>query len=332
MPRIRTDQPQLDNTPQPTIIERLRSGKAVPIIGSAIAQDLLFGGYDAVVKAYGDYNKYPLTERSLAQVTQFKAIQDDTIRDALTLRENYLNFIKSRLFELAQAAHVKQEALDGVDQQFDHLSLSQMCEQLPYPAVSDEEQDPFLLLAALDLPIYLTTDFHGLLANALRRRPGCEPQIDYCRWNQKLINLPSVLRTGYEPTRQKPLVYHLHGWDGEPESMVLTEDDHYRFLMQCAQNAGKDTDPVHGRVRRELSLASLLLLGYSLRSEEFRSLFWGLIDTRSDKKASVVEIHLKPSRVEQIYLEKYLQKDHNLEVCWDDIHTYLQELYQGVSA
>ena len=54
MPRIRTDQPQLDNTPQPTIIERLRSGKAVPIIGSAIAQDLLFGGYDAVVKAYGD--------------------------------------------------------------------------------------------------------------------------------------------------------------------------------------------------------------------------------------------------------------------------------------
>ncbi len=300
-------------------------------MSGALAQDLVFAGYDAVVKAYGDYNKYPLSERSLAQVTQFKAIQDDTIRDALTLRENYLTFIKSRLFERAQAARVNQDALDEVDHQFDRLSLSQMCEQLHYPTVDDEQKDPFLLLANLSLPIYLTTDFHGLLTNALRRA-GCEPQIDYCRWNQKLINLPSVLRTGFEPTRQKPLVYHLHGWDGEPESMVLTEDDHYRFLMQCAQNAGKDTDPVHGRVRRELSLASLLMLGYSLRSEEFRSLFWGLIDTRSDKKASVVEIHLKPSRVEQIYLEKYLQKDHNLTVCWDDIHTYLQELYRGVSA
>lgn len=331
MPRIRTDQPLSDPTPQPTIVERLRSGKAVPIIGSALTQDLLFGGQDAVVKAYGEYNQYPLTELTLAQVTQFKGIQDVAIRDALALREHYLRFIKSRLFELAQAAHVKQEALDGVDQQFDDLHLSQICAQLTYPAIADPQQDPFLLLANLGLPIYLTTDFHGLLANALRRA-GCDPQIDYCRWNQKLINLPSLLKAGYEPTRQKPLIYHLHGWEGEPESMVLTDDDHYRFLMQCAQNAGKDTDPVHGRVRRELSLSSLLLLGYSLRSEEFRSLFWGLIDTRSDKKASVVEIHLKPSAVERAYLEKYLQRDHNLEACWDDIHTYLQALYRAVSA
>ncbi|MEZ4860735.1 MAG: SIR2 family protein [Caldilineaceae bacterium] len=206
-----------------------------------------------------------------------------------------------------------------------------MCQQLAYPARVDERHDPFLLVAALGLPIYLTTDFHGLLANALRRA-GCDPQIDYCRWNQKLIDLPSVLREGYTPTRQQPLVYHLHGWDGEPESMVLTDDDHYRFLMPCAQSAGKETDPVHSRVRRELSLSSLLLVGYSLRSAEFRSLFWGLIDTLSDKKASVVEIHLKPSAVEQAYYAKYLQKDHNLEVCWDDIDTYLYELYQEVAA
>lgn len=330
MPRIRTDQPNLVNTPQPTIIERLRTGKAVPILGSTITYDFVLGGHDAMVKAYADYNKYELHERSLAQVTQFKAIQDDSIKDALTLREHYLTFVKSRLFELAQTGGVAQEILDEVDQQFDNLSLGQMCGQLDYPAVADARSHPFLLLAALGLPIYLTTDFHGLLENALRRA-GCDPQTDYCRWNQKLIGLSTVFKQGYEPTRQKPLVYHLHGWEGEPESMVLTEDDHYHFLMQCAQNAGKDTDPVHGRVRRELSLSSLLLLGYTLRSEEFLSLFWGLIDTRSDKKASVVEIHLKPSKVEQLYLEKYLQKDHNLEVCWDEILTYLQRLYREVT-
>jgi len=220
--------------------------------------------------------------------------------------------------------------LDEVDHQFDSLSLTEIGAQLDYPPVADERSHPFLLLAALGLPIYLTTDFHSLLENALRRA-GCDPQTDYCRWNQKLVDLPTVFKESYEPSRQKPLVYHLHGWEGEPESLVLTDDDHYRFLMQCAQNAGKDTDPVHGRVRRELSLSSLLLVGYTLRSEEFRSLFWGLIDTRSDKKASVVEIHLKPSPVEQRYVEKYLQKDHNLEVCWDDILTYLQQLYQAVA-
>lgn len=332
MPRIQTNQSTAQQRPQqPTIVERLRSGKAVPIIGSAVMHDFVMGGSHALVRAYADYNKYPLTENTLAQVTQFKAIQDDQIRDTLALRENYLSFIKSHLLDLAEKAGCKQDDLDGVDQQFDQLLLCEMCEQLNFPAVADERSHPFLLLAALGLPIYLTTDFHGLMESALRRA-GYEPQTDYCRWNQKLFELPSVLRTGYEPSRQKPLVYHLHGWEGEPESLVLTDDDHYRFLMQCAQSAGKDPDPIHSRIRRELSLNSLLMVGYTLRSEEFRSLFWGLIDTRSDKKASVVEIHLKPSHVEQAYLEKYLLKDHNLEVCWDDIQTYLHELFLGVTA
>src|SRR4051812_27086324 len=129
MPRIRTDQPNLVNPPQPTIIERLRNGKAVPIIGSTLTHDFVLGGQEVMVKAYADFNKYALHEQSLAQVTQFKAIEDDTIKDALTLRENYLTFVKSRLFELAQAGGATQALLDEVDQEFDRLSLSQLCER-----------------------------------------------------------------------------------------------------------------------------------------------------------------------------------------------------------
>ncbi|MEZ4860736.1 MAG: hypothetical protein R3C14_05490 [Caldilineaceae bacterium] len=116
MPRIQTNQPQPAVATQPTIVERLRSGKAVPIIGSVLTHDLALGGHDAVISAYAAYNHYPLTEHSLAQVTQFKAIQDDTIRDALSLREHYLTFIKSRLFELAQSQGVAQTKLDEIDQ------------------------------------------------------------------------------------------------------------------------------------------------------------------------------------------------------------------------
>ena len=128
MPRIRNDQATRSTPLQPTIIERLRNGKAVPIIGSAVMHDFVLGGSEALVKAYADFNKYPLHERSLAQITQFKAIEDDTIRDDLALREDYLNFIKNHLCDLAKAAGCTQEALDGVEQQFDNLTFYKMCE------------------------------------------------------------------------------------------------------------------------------------------------------------------------------------------------------------
>jgi hypothetical protein len=331
MARIRTDQPNTQvDAPQSTIVDRLRRGNAVPILSSTIANDFALGGHDTLVQAYADYNRYPLPERSLAQVMQFKAITDPKIRDALTLREDYLLFIKSRLFELAEKAGAKREALDGVDQAFDSLTLGQMCEQLSYPQVVVGNH-PFALLANLKLPIYITTGCHSFIEDALRRA-GRDPKSDYCRWNQKLVNLATVFDGKYDPSKEQPLVYHLYGWDAIPESMVVTEDDHFRFLMACAQDAGKSTDPVHDRVRRELSLSSLLLLGYRLRSDEFRSLFWGLIATRSDRKASVVSIHLQPSQVEKEYLEKYLQKDHNFEVSWGETSIYLQQLYAEMNA
>ena len=329
--RIRLDQASEMSSGPSTIIERLHSGKVVPIISSALTHAVLFGDDDTPVQTYADFYKYPLQERNLAQITQFRAITDTHIRDLLVLREEYLSFIKSKLFEQAKQTGVSQEKLDEVDAEFESLTLSQLSMRLGYPPSTDERSQPFLLLAAMKLPIYITTSYHGLMEDALRRN-GVDPQTDYARWNQKLVNNPSILRSGYEPTPQEPLVYHLHGWETVPESLVLTEDDYYRFLMACAQDDGKATDPVHDRVRRELSLSSLLLLGYHLRSEEFRSLFWGLIVTRTDKKASVVSIHLKPSQVEQQYVEKYLQREHNCEVTWGDVRTYLQELYQGFAA
>jgi hypothetical protein len=330
MARIRLDQAGAGSQQgESTIVERLRSGKAVPILSSTLVNDRLLGGEEALVQAYADFYKYPLAERNLAEITQYRGITDERIRDPLMLREEYLTFAKSRLFDLAEKSGLSAERRAEVDAEFDTLLLDEMSQRLGYPPSQDDQSNPFLLLAALKLPIYLTTSYHSLLEDALQRN-GCQPQSDYCRWNQKLVNEPSVLRKGFEPSVTQPLVYHLHGWETMPESLVLTEDDHYRFLMACAQDAGKSTDPVHDRVRRELSLSSLLLLGYSLRSVEFRSLFWGLIVTRSDKKASVVSIHLKPNPVEQQYLEKYLQKDHNFEVSWGDVGAYLQKLYQDV--
>lgn len=333
MARIRTTQTEgrQPATWQQTVIERIRAGKLVPILSNAIDDELALGGHAALLKAYADFSRIPLEGRSLAEIAQFKGITDEGITDALALKENYVNFVKSRLYELAEAGQADPEALADVDAQFDDLKLAQICEQLRFPGYGDARRHPLLLLAGLDLPIYLTTGYHEFLETALRRA-GKRPRTDFCRWHKNIESserYPSAFDGSYEPSKQEPLVYHLHGLDRYEDSLVLTEDDYLTFLVACSQNIGKNSDPVHGRVRQALSDSSLLLLGYTLQGWDFRSLFWGLVVQRTRTLTSVVSIQLKPSDVERSYLEKYLAK-FDFKVSWDEFGTYVATLSREV--
>ncbi len=342
MPRIRQDRSEgrAPATWQDTVVDRLRAGKLVPILSNAIDGDLALGGYAALVQAYADYGRIPLQGRSLAELVQFRGITDESIADALALKEDYVSFVKSRLYDLAEAAGVDRDKLDGVDVQFDDLSLAQMCEQLDFPrhgasgpagAVAAEDNDALLLLAGLDLPIYLTSSYHEFLEDALRRA-GKRPRTDFARWHKNIESgerYPSVFDGHYEPSKQEPLVYHLHGLDRHQDSLVLTEDDYLTFLVACSQNIGKTSDPVHGRVRQALSDSSLLLLGFRLQEWDFRSLFWGLVGQRTRTLTSVVSIQLEVSELERSYLDKYLGT-FDFKVAWEKLETYVARLAKEV--
>ena len=99
------------------------------------------------------------------------------------------------------------------------------------------------MLADLPCPIYITTDMSTLLADALRAA-GKDPQIELCRWNEDVEQLPSIYddEPDYRPTEQRPLVYHLFGIHDEPDSMVLTEDDYFDYLHRRFDQQGPDSD------------------------------------------------------------------------------------------
>src|SRR5689334_22870162 len=102
MPRIKTDTATSQSAPatwQQTMIDRIRAGKLAPIISNTVSNDLVLGGHDALVEAYAVYSRYPLEQKQdLAQMAQFKSITDERITDALALKDDYVNFIKNRLF------------------------------------------------------------------------------------------------------------------------------------------------------------------------------------------------------------------------------------------
>jgi hypothetical protein len=235
---------------------------------------------------------------------------------------------KNHLFDLAEAANTPGDTLAEVEEEFDDLSLADFCRRLGWPPQSDPLSNPLALLASFRLPIYLTTSYHTLLEEALQAA-GAAPHTEICKWHEGLDTLPTVFGGDYEPSPQEPVVYHLHGHDEHPSSLVLTEDHYLEFLVAVSEYRGKDTDRIPGRIRQALNDSALVLLGYNLQDWDFRALFWGLIKQRSRQPRSVA-IQLKPDARQEEYLKQYLDKA-KFDVIWSEAVSYLRQLYQEIN-
>jgi hypothetical protein len=114
------------------------------------------------------------------------------------------------------------------------LPKEEMCRALAGlgPPDFSREHEPHAVFAGLPLPVYLTTNYDDFMVAALRQRAK-DPRREVCRWNSSpsMRAEPTVLDPAFVPTPANPVVFHLHGHIGLPESLVLTEDDYLDFLV-----------------------------------------------------------------------------------------------------
>jgi hypothetical protein len=256
-------------------------------------------------------------------VTLYRSVinKEDVARPDNLVKDTYLDFVKSRIMELAEGRGIPQELIDEADAEFEQLSCTALADRLGLPAFGAPDQDPLLILAQMDLPIYLTTSYHGFIEAALASA-GKSPRGAVCRWRGELETLDDPFEDGYEPTRDEPLVFHLHGSDTHPESLVLTEDDHLAFLMEVA----RIQDRIPQRLHQAIAQCSLMLLGYDLRDWDFRSLFWGLIEPRQVPQDGVCVLQIHPGEEESRYLDLYLRKV-AFKVKWGGFADYVRGLH-----
>jgi SIR2-like protein len=337
MPRIKPGETRVAKTWQQIIVDQIKAGKAIPVLSNSISNDLILGNHRQLILDFAEYANYPLADKdNLAHLTQFMSVMEAEAKGtmiSLVVKQDYLNFVKSQLYRFAKNGGVDRNLLNDVEAEFDNMDFSKMAKRLGYPRFADAPEDPLLILAALNLPIYLTTGYHQMMETALQQA-GKQPQPGTCRWNKQLEkDIPDIFADGYEPSSEEPLVYHLHGLDQYPGSLVLTEDDHLEFLVAISQEMGRPADRIPARVREALTRSSLLLLGYDLQSWEFRTLFWGLLKPREIRQqgVSVLHLQLEPSEKEQQYLQTYMSKA-DLEVFSGSIHEYTSELFRALFA
>lgn len=316
------------------VTDQIHQQKCTPIVSNRVINDTLFGG-ESAISAWADESRYPLADgANLTRVAQFLAVSQ---QDPVRAKSNYLHFLKRRLLEVSAEMDGADPAyLQQVRRQMRGLTFSQLAlEHLKQPAFTEDPDHPIAVLAGLDIPIYLTTSHHHFIEAALRsvdKNPRTEV---YC-WREGLeANVPPQFRTDldYMPSIEEPLVYHLHGIDDYPDSLVLTEDDHLEFLVNFIRDL-PETDVVPSSVRNAISSSLLILIGFELHAWDLRVILQGLIRGKSWRPRSFA-IQLLDDGNDQVHdneqFQDYLQKYFGLiefDVYWGSPRQFMLELWQ----
>ena len=198
------------------LLQRIATGRCLPLLGQGLPESVV--SLRAIARKWATGLDFPFEEdaANLARVAQFMTVQFDRM------------YVKESLVqEFAAAGRPDYEAND----------------------------DPYTVLASLPLPLYLTTGFDDFLEAALRRA-GRDPISDICRWHDD-PSLALSSRSGHdvETSVGRPLVFHLHGRLEVPQSLVLSEDDHFDFLAATLTRTDIVPHPVKAAVAGHMRLA-----------------------------------------------------------------------------
>ena len=276
------------------LLRRIKAGKCTPFLGAGACFGVLPLG-SHIAEKWAEDHHYPLEDcGDLARVAQFLAVEYDPM------------FPKEEILE----------------QWFKKVALPDFT----------EPDEPHGALADLPLPIYMTTNYDDFMVQALESR-NKDPKRELCRWNQLVKDRPCIFESepGFMPTVANPVVFHLHGHDKVPESLVLTEDDYLDFLV----NISRDQALLPPRIQEALTGASLLFIGYSLADWSFRVLFRGLVtSTEPSLRRISVTVQLPPRSTDapesmQQQVQKYLDEYFNridVRVYWGTAREFAAEL------
>jgi hypothetical protein len=327
MPLIREPSSPSVDLSQVSFNQRVKAGRVVPVISDEAMVNLAIGDYAPLVAGYAaEIVQYPMPDRdNLGKVAKYRQLKKHM--DNQDLKFEYLNWVKNLISRLAQDAG--RDALAEVREDIDNLYVSEFAKRLGFPRLDGGLKNPLMVLAYLPVRTYLTTCPYTFMEDALRAADK-KPRTELCRWNKSLDDI-QPMNTAYSPCLGEPLVYHLHGLDSRPDSLVLTEDDHLEFLVNTCQGKGNNAiDRVDPLVRQALG-RDLILLGFSLSSLAFRALYAGLIRTSERSTKRGVCTQLEPREEEKEYLTDYLKNEANFDVFWGDVNQYAQNLQLDLS-
>jgi hypothetical protein len=301
-----------------SLVNNITKGTCTPIIGSGLLESLA-GSFQDIAKEWASTHEFPMAgdEEQLPLVAQYLVVKEG---EAAYARDLFRAALKT-----------------GILKNYGHDLTPEERVAEPEPLISAAGRvrrkqvptEPHKVLADLNLPVYLTTNPDNLLADALAEA-GRKPHVLLCPRGQD-DTLLSTDDPNYRPTKEEPLVYHLFGHLREPDSVVLTQDDYFDYLIDVTRK----NDIIPKSVRVSLANTALLFLGFQLTDWDFRVFFRSIMSQEGRdrrKRFSHVAVQIDPEQ-EQItnaagarqYLESYFLDTH-ISIFWGNAEDFLAEL------
>jgi hypothetical protein len=307
----------------PALVRNIRQGRCTPILGPGLTEHLV-GSRQQIAHRWAETYQFPMAthdQENLPQVAQYLAVN----QDAMFLRDELQAYLCREMRE--------RYGIGSADDACD-ASLNDLVSMVGAQFRASDPAEPHRVLAQFPLPIYITANFGNVLAEALEEA-GKEPKVELCRWNEYIEMVPSVYdeKPGYRPTEKSPLIYHLFGHLKEPDSVVLTEDEYFDYLIGVT----RDKDLIPPVVRRALADTALLFLGFRMEDWDFRVLFRSLMSQEGRRRRSryahvAVQIDPEEGRIQEPerarrYLESYFQGA-DISIYWGSVRDFIRELQQ----
>lgn len=283
---------------------RISNKKFVPMLGWGTAEYLL-GPLHFLIADWAVRHGWPGGQQARDLPAAAQYLQVTTDREVLISE-----LVRSLGRQLTEWKRLDSppDASDGAS--FDALLTDVWREDRKERRAEGRPDDPFTMLAGLDCTVYVVAHPWSLMTEALRAhgkdpvvaggQPPVEPVsekkpvVDVCWWDLDHATRPPTPEVPippgwpepspvyatpqgaapYEPSVDRPLVFHVFGHIAHEGSLVLTEADHLDFLI----NSFKQLDIIPPVVRGHVALSAVLMLGFELEETAVQVLMRSLVD------------------------------------------------------
>jgi hypothetical protein len=307
-----------------SICNSVRKGRFIPVLGPELGEDL-FGGTSELANRLAEKHAFPLAsyERTdLAKVTQFISTNQDRNYASDAVQNQFLQQLTERL--------------NGGANSNTQRTPSVLLDLATQSCLSDQEH-PYRILSNLPASIYLNASYVPLLFRSLKG-VGKNPEAIVASWRG--VDVPKQPQPKNAiPAAETPWVYHIFGLFGRPDTMVLTEDDFFDYLIAASR-----LDLLLPTLVGRLMQSSLLFLGFRLDDWRFRVLFRMIVTrqgTETMKELSHVGVQVNPDEqnfadVERTrrYFESYFHGGTSapeISVYWGSCADFLRQLQANLA-
>jgi hypothetical protein len=302
-----------------SLVNNITKGTCTPIIGSGLLESLA-GSFRDIAREWATTYQYPMAGNEREQLP--------LVAQYLVVNQGEATYARDEFRAALKAGLLKNYGHDLTPEERE-AELEQLISAAGKVRRKQEPAEPHKVLADLNLPVYLTTNPDNLLADALFEA-GQKPHVLLCPRGQD-DTLPSTDDPNYRPTKEEPLVYHLFGHLREPDSVVLTQDDYFDYLIDVTRK----NDIIPKSVRVSLANTALLFLGFQLTDWDFRVFFRSIMSQEGRdrrKRFSHVAVQIDPEQEQLVdpararhYLETYFSDTH-ISIYWGNAEDFLAEL------